>query len=82
MARNQIRVFGVNLGLNWVVLAAVYPFICYALYRDMKAELPLYYIVLACFLGAVMGLFLIIKIVNPAMRYLDEKVERWFNVKK
>ena len=81
MARNQIRVLGVNLSLKWVVLTASYPFLFYALYQDTKTELVWYYFALACFLGTVLGLFLTVKIVNPIMRYLDEKVAGLFNIK-
>ena len=78
MTRNSIRIYGINF--KWVVLAAIYPFIYWALYQDMKAELPWYYIVLACLAGTVLGLFLIIKIVDPAMRYVDNKIGKLLNI--
>lgn len=78
--RQPIRIFGYNL--KWIVLAVFYPFVCWALYQDTKAKLPWYYIALACVLGAIFGVLLIRKIIEPAMNYCDNKIAKLLRIKE
>lgn len=80
MARTQIMVGGINL--KWIVLAIACSFFWWALYQDTKGSLPWPYFVLTCLLGTAFGLFLIVKVVDPTMRYLDNKIDRLFKVKR
>ena len=80
MVRKEIRIHGINL--RWVVLAVVYSFSFWAIYQDTKTELPWYYIALVCLLGTLFGLFIVIKIVDPTMRYMDNKIGKLFNIKE
>ena len=80
MPRNVIRVWGVNL--KWIILCILYPFICWALYQDMKTELPWYYIILACLLGGISGVILIVKIIESTLRFMDNKIARLLRIKE
>jgi len=78
--RQSVRIFGCNL--KWVVLAVFYPFVCWALYQDMKTELPWYAILSACLMGAIFGALMIVKIVEPSLRYMDNKIAKLLRIKE
>ena len=80
MAIKQILIRGVNL--KWIMLATFYPFVCWALWQDMKTQLPWYFIALACLFGGAFGLFMIIKIVEPTMRYMNSKIAKLLHIKE
>ena len=63
------------LNTKFTILLIFYPFFCYALYQDVKAVMPWYDIALACVLGLGFGM-LIIKIVNPILKYCDVKIAK------
>ena len=67
--------------VKFLVLLSVYPFICYALYQDSKAVLPWYAIASACILGLGFGLLVIIKIIEPTNKYIDNKITKLLRIK-
>ena len=80
MARERWKIFGYDTTL--VIVIFLYPSICFALYQDTKEILPLYYFILACILGILLGFLLIIKVVRPIFDYLDDKIEKIWGISR
>ena len=83
MPKKKIIVWGIDL--KWIVIAVVYPFISWATYQnmeDMGNEMPWYIFIPSSLLGMACGILFVIKVLDPIMRYLDEKVERLLRIKK
>ncbi len=76
---NKFRVFG--FGWRGIVMVVIFPFFCWAFYQDMKSGLSWPLISVACLLGLGWGFFLYVKIINPVMAYLDNKVKGLFGIK-
>jgi len=76
----KIRRF-VRNNLKWFFVGIVYLSACWAMYQDMKNTVPLLYIVVSCVIGLGIGLVIIIKIIVPIFRYLDERSEDWLKKK-
>ena len=83
MPGKKIIVWGINL--RWIFLAIVYPFMAWAIYQDMQnmgRGMPWYLFIPVSILSLAFGILFIIKVLDPIMRYLDDKVEKLLGIKK
>lgn len=70
----------VHQNRKWFFLGIMYLFICWEVYQDTKS--PWYYTAIACIVGLGLGLVVVIKIIDPYLKYSDAKINSWFGIKK
>ena len=83
MPRREIRVWGINL--KWIFLAITYPFMSWAIYQDLQnagGPMSWYFFIPISLLSMGFGILFIIKVLDPMMRYMDNKIEKLLKIKQ